>query len=68
MLDTKWKCDIAGCNEETITSAEACTARACSDDPRELVRVALEHWDSIGWPGDRGPIALLQRALAVLSC
>lgn len=55
-------------NSERTTSAEACAAVAGSDDPRELVRVAFEHWDSIGWPEDKGPIALLKRALAVLSC
>ena len=65
---TKRAVNSEGSLRQRTTSAEACTALACSDDPRELVRVALEHWDSIGWPEDRGPIALLQRALAVLSC
>jgi len=44
------------------SSAESCAALACSDDPRELVRVAFEHWNNIGWPEDNGPLALLERA------
>lgn len=57
-----------GSIRQRTTSAEACAAVACSDDPRELVRVAFEHWDNIGWPEDKGPVSLLKRALELLSC
>lgn len=55
-----------GSIRQRTTSAEACAAVARSDDPCELVRVAFEHWDSIGWPEDKAPVALLKRALEML--
>jgi len=51
--------------ERDLRRARRCLA---SDDPGELVRVAYEHWDNIGWPEDKGPLALLKRAMEVLSC
>jgi hypothetical protein len=65
---TKRAVNSGGSLRQRTTSAESCAALACSDDPRELVRVAFEHWNNIGWPEDKGPIALLERALMVLSC
>ena len=55
-----------GSIRQRTTSAEACAAVACSNDPRELVRVAFDHWNNIGWPEDKGPVALLKRALELL--
>ena len=65
---TKRAVNSEGSLRQRTTSVEACAAGAASDDPREMVRVAFEHWDSIGWPEDKAPLALLRRALERLSC
>lgn len=51
---------------QRTTSADECAAVADSNNPSELVRVAHQHWDRIGWPEDAKPIALLERAITIL--
>lgn len=44
----------------------ACADVADSTDPRLLIKVAHQHWWGIGWPEDKLPIALLERAMELL--
>ncbi|HZL94046.1 MAG TPA: hypothetical protein VFB99_10395 [Vicinamibacterales bacterium] len=44
----------------------ACADVADSNDPRVLIKVAHQHWWGIGWPEDKMPIALLERAMELL--
>lgn len=52
---------------QRTTSKAECEAVKNSVNPRDLVRVALRHWEGIGWPEDAGAIECLKRALAVLN-
>lgn len=44
----------------------ACADVVDSTDPRLLIKVAHQHWWGIGWPEDKMPIALLERAMELL--
>ena len=51
---------------QRATSDVACANVAGSQDAYVLVKTAHQHWFGIGWPEDAKPIALLERAMALL--
>jgi hypothetical protein len=51
---------------QRTTSDVACANVAGSQDAYVLVKTAHQHWFGIGWPEDAKPIALLERAMALL--
>ena len=51
---------------QRATSDVACAAVADSQDAYVLVKTAHQHWFGIGWPEDAKPVALLERAIAIL--
>ena len=51
---------------QRTTSDVACADVAHSNDPRVLINVAHQHWYGIGWREDAKPVALLERAMALL--
>ena len=55
-------CFFANRNRDDV----ACADVADSADPIALIKVAHQHWYGIGWPEDKMPIALLERAMDLL--
>jgi hypothetical protein len=44
----------------------ACADMLESTDVRALIKTAHQHWFGIGWPEDKVPVALLERAMELL--